>query len=218
MWLIWCDIPVSHSWAKMSTGYTRISLSSRFNETHINNSNRSYKHICDHAAAWTQIRATHLHAQMFHCLAIMIDDLLFCCGCLCSFSSPPSDGQKRSMSINPVWLMQTAVYSTYLGVWVCWPKSLCVQYAAYPLHFSLSLGWEYNDKAYTYVWFKLVTMTKQCIQHIHAYCVRVLVGACMCGSWFKQKYLLLYRKGVWGSQNIAHPSCLGQSMSCDLCP
>lgn len=44
MWLIWGDIPVSHSWAKMSTGYMRISLSSSLGDIHTHTQTHTRKH------------------------------------------------------------------------------------------------------------------------------------------------------------------------------
>lgn len=70
---------MSHSRAEMSTGYMRISLSSGLAKTSTSTTD-IYKHTyvteC-HTWIWPPL---HLRAQMFHCFAIVIDDLLFVVG------------------------------------------------------------------------------------------------------------------------------------------
>lgn len=60
---------------------------------------------------------THLRAQMFHCFATMIDDLLFGCGRLRCFSTPPNFlmDKKKTQTVSE---LKSCVLCTE-NIWAC---------------------------------------------------------------------------------------------------
>ena len=135
MWLIWCDIPVSHSWAKMSTGYTRISLSSRLSDTHTHTHTHSHTRTSDHINTYVTIPPREhkygRHTCEHRCSIVSPQWLMtFCFVVGASAASQlqtewwTKKNKKQPMCINPPsnWckLLRTG------NIWVCLPECLCV--------------------------------------------------------------------------------------------
>lgn len=196
----------------MSTGYMRISLSSRLSGTHAHarTSSRSYKHVCERHAPQTQTCLAHLRAQMS---PLMIDDLFVLSPAFLLFLN----WRKTSLPASA----RSAAKCCALEIFGRGGEPAKVGPTCCMSHFTFSLtlssgGTEASAEQRirpTFVLFFNQRDRTGWKSHTPTYHFHIDTRARDKGKKkIRFATVQVHRKGVWGSPNIARPSCLGQSV------